>query len=66
MTQQQQALLDAVRSFKDDSVTDIEALLNIVTNHASQIRILTDRVTYLEKVLDQISELANKRQLAKI
>lgn len=63
MTKEQQALLDTVRSFKPEGITDIEALLNIVTNHASQIKTLTDRVKHLEKVLDQISESANKKQL---
>lgn len=63
MTSEQQSLLDAIRAFKPEDITDTEALLNIITNHANQILTLNNRVKHLEKVLDQISQSASNRRL---
>lgn len=61
MTKQHSALLDLIREFKPSTITDLEATLNVISNHAAQIRELTDRVHHLELVLDQIADKAIKR-----
>lgn len=61
MTKEHYALLDVIREFKPSTIDDLEAALNVISNHAAQIRELTDKVRHLERVLDQIADKATKR-----
>lgn len=58
MNRQHRAILNVIHEFKPDDISDLEAALNVITNHAAQIRELTDRIAHLESVLAQIGELA--------
>lgn len=52
MTREQEALLDVIRTFKKESVSDLEAALNVVANHAATIQTQIAILRDFRKALD--------------
>lgn len=52
MTKEQEATLDIIRAFKKEGLSDIEAALNVVANHAATIQVQIAILRDFRKALD--------------
>ena len=58
MSPQNEALLEAIRQFKPAHLSDIECALNVVRNHAHQIKVLSRALEEVSRIVPVAPALA--------
>lgn len=54
------ALLDLIREFKPEGLSDLDAAINVISNHAETIRKQTDEINALKAIIRQIRAMTTQ------
>lgn len=60
MTPVQKEVLSIIRQFKKPEMSDIEAAINVISNHAARIQQQADHIDRLEEDIRKLWETANR------